>query len=465
MALGRAPEPSHDGVRRPRTPLDSRRPFGAASRKRLLLAAAAVALFAGWSLQTASAQTVNVSNISETDNGRYRWRDNDVYANAFTTGGTSTARYTVSSVVLRIDNRAATDTVQIRNASGSNPGTAIGSLTYSSSSGNARTYTASNITLNGGTTYFLTYSQASGGNASVRYTNSDAQTGTSGWSIADGIRYSGDSEATWSDLTPSMLFTVDTTAADIDPITTLNLVSNTSLTASTATNQFSAQAFTTGPAASGYTVAQVKVKFSTVATQTSTTVRIRSASGDRPDMSASGLVATLTRVGTGALTGDVTFTAPAGTTLSRNTTYWLTVHEGVSGGASNRAGIAVNNDNSETGQTGWSIGDRRAGRNSESVTWTLRNNSLLIAVQGFATPAATNPTVSNLPETEATAGGIPQSTTQLYASFTTGGDSSESVTLANATVKVKTLASLVTVGIWSQGTTGCASGVSACPDA
>ena len=171
----------------------------------------------------AEAQTsVNVSNITEADESTGVANGTNYLANAFTTGGSTTDRFTLNSVVLRVTPGGGQFDVSIHNASGSNPGTKIGnslSGTASSTGGN-KTYTASGITLNGGTTYFVRVIGPTDGR-SLDVTTSTAQTGTAGWSIADGGRRSTDSGTTWNafggggpsnDLGRMLLFTVNATA-------------------------------------------------------------------------------------------------------------------------------------------------------------------------------------------------------------------------------------------------------------
>lgn len=166
------------------------------------------------------AQSVNVSNITQTDDGSVD--GNFRPANAFTTGGTTTDRYTLNSVILVLDVES-TDkqfAVSIHNASSSNPDTQIGSnLTPPASlvDGN-NTFTASGITLNGGTTYFVQfYSDGSGTGttlaAAKRTLSDDEDSGsTSGWSIADEGRYYDTTTSSWESLGgTSLRFTINAT--------------------------------------------------------------------------------------------------------------------------------------------------------------------------------------------------------------------------------------------------------------
>ena len=169
----------------------------------------------------AEAQSVSVSNLSQSEPGNIAYGAGDVVATAFTTGGTSTDRYTLNSVVLDWNNAGSGEpSVSIYTASGINPGTRIGSNLAGSigPSGGQATYTASGITLNGGTVYFV---RITGGTSrSPKVTDSDAQTGTGGWSTAtianDGRYYTG---ASWSSLGSgrSLKFTVNATTVTSSP--------------------------------------------------------------------------------------------------------------------------------------------------------------------------------------------------------------------------------------------------------
>ena len=615
MALGRAPEPRHDGVRRSQTPLDSRRPSGAASsvpkqsrsvtgcglppdrRARSTSGFLALALAACLALLPAApavAQSVSVSNITEANGTNLSVTATAHVATAFTTGGTSSDRYLLNSVVLDVLGSGSGDLdVTIHHASGSNPGTKIGAELDDATigSGGNTTYRAAGITLYGGTTYFVRVQTSGAASRTIRSTLQDTQTGTTGWSIADEGRQSTNSGTSWSTMSGSHVikFTVNASTvqatsdqatdgwsatltvdasqktagksgcrdgsssyesclarlssqtftyggttytvahinrlvysgsqaltvktdpalpsalrssasftvggssfaysnaqlfdsnkealwtnpgfnwtnnqqvsvgisgAGISPV--LGLVKNISDhdggTASTTSN-FAAQAFTTGASTSGYSLSSVIVAFHGTNTATATTVRIRTASGTSPNMTAAGLVATLTRSGSGALTEEQTFTAPGGTYLAPSTTYWLTVHEGVA----TRAALVHETGTSETGQTDWRIANSRLHRASEgSTAWTTATNSAFrIALRGHDSF-----TTNNLAETRTTAGTLSQATTTFFAPFTTGGATTDSYTLADVVVAVGSNASNLTVGIWNQGSTGCASGVSNCP--
>ena len=126
-----------------------------------------------------------------------------------------------------------------------------------------------------------------------------------------------------------------------------DLVSNTSETRSSTTSAlYSAQSFTTGSAAGGYTLSEVAIHLA--ANTGTTSVKIRTDDSGDPG---STVVATLTG---SVANGLQTFTAPANTRLDANTTYWVSVNEGVS---ANRAEFSSTTSHNETGLTGWTIGN------------------------------------------------------------------------------------------------------------
>ena len=166
------------------------------------------------------------------------------------------------------------------------------------------------------------------------------------------------------------------------PIPTISLVSNTHLSATASNNLFEAQSFETGANAGGYTVSEVDIRFGDVS-GTSTSVKIRENNADNQP---GDLVATLTNPGT--LTSDSlnTFTAQPVITLDASTTYWLTVNEGIS---SNRTRVFYNDENDQTGEAGWSIGDGHLTRTTEMQAWVTFDSSLLMAIKGTAIPPTT----------------------------------------------------------------------------
>ena len=169
-------------ARRPRSGI---RPALAAALLALpLLAALALA-------PAAQAQTTLVSNTAGTDAGATA----SEAAVAFTTGANAYG-YKLSAVDVVLGTSSGRDTVvTIRAGGGINPGALVATLANPSSLTNGvNTFTApADTTLAASTTYFLVVNDGRGGspgsNVGVSQTASNAQTGASGWSIADNGRF------------------------------------------------------------------------------------------------------------------------------------------------------------------------------------------------------------------------------------------------------------------------------------
>ena len=165
--------------------------------------------------------------------------------------------------------------------------------------------------------------------------------------------------------------------------TATTLVSNTAETAVGGSSNFLAQSFETGANATGYTVTEVQIRVST-ATSRSTSLRIREDDGGEPGA----LVATFMNPASPTSQSLNTFTAPANTTLEASTTYWISVNEGIS---LSRMSYSATSGDDETGEMGWSIGNDRLWRGSESSNWEDDAVNLVLAIKG--TPAPPGPTV------------------------------------------------------------------------
>ena len=154
------------------------------------------------------------------------------------------------------------------------------------------------------------------------------------------------------------------------------LVSNTSETTTGSSNGTHAQRFETGTSSSGYTVTQVQIRLGDhILGSTQTVAKISANNGNVPG----NVVATLTNP-TSLREGSLnTFTAPAGTRLEPNETYWVVVNDGLPGGDTWQ--YALTPGNGQTGETGWEIADQRLFRTS-GTNWTQSTNSLSIAIKG-----------------------------------------------------------------------------------
>ena len=182
---------------------------------------------------------------------------------------------------------------------------------------------------------------------------------------------------TAEDTSTALTYTVTVTRAEAD--TPVVLVSNTAETAVGGSSNFLAQSFETGANATGYTVTEVEIRVSTALSR-STSLKIREDDGGEPGA----LVATF--MNPVSLTNQSlnTFTAPANTTLEASTTYWISVNEGVS---SNRVSFSATSADDETGEMGWSIGDDRLWRASETSNWAADSVNLVLAIKGHVAAA------------------------------------------------------------------------------
>lgn len=161
------------------------------------------------------------------------------------------------------------------------------------------------------------------------------------------------------------------------------LVSNAHLSGAAGSHHFVAQGFVTGDNTAGYTISNIQLKTAGGAVSGRTAaVIIRTDNNGTPEMSESGVVVRLTSPASFTINSVTTFSVPAGTTveLEDETTYWVSLHEGVS----NRVNFAHNSRDAETGASGWSIGNGRLWRSSESSAWNSEGSSLILTVNGSA---------------------------------------------------------------------------------
>ena len=172
------------------------------------------------------------------------------------------------------------------------------------------------------------------------------------------------------------------------------LVSNTEeILSGSGTNSLVAQSFKTGASVGGFTISEVQLRLVS-GTDKSTSVRIRQDNNGEP--ATGDPVAILTNPATLTTHRLNTFTAPAGTTLAPSTTYWITTNEGIP--SADRAYFQATNEDAQTGETGWSIGNGRLFRSGETDSWTTQPSSLLIAIKGTTGGyvASTDATLSDL---------------------------------------------------------------------
>ena len=185
--------------------------------------------------------------------------------------------------------------------------------------------------------------------------------------------------------------------------TPTTLVSNTGqATDGNSTTSIQAQSFTTGDNADGYTLSAVKVKLQqTQRPAGGDVVKIFSNSSGAPGSEVATLVTPAGLAGSGSVSGTYTFAAPANTTLTANTIYWLVINEGRSIAASGKLRVRRTASAGETSAaSGWSIGNSRQWKNDPTDGWSPSSSLLQFAVNGAAkTPSITSITSDLADET------------------------------------------------------------------
>ena len=186
--------------------------------------------------------------------------------------------------------------------------------------------------------------------------------------------------------------------------TATTFISNTGQPATNFSNAIRAQEFTTGTGT--YTLSSVAIWVPGQSGTPSGVVQIYGNTGGNPGT----LLATMTNPATIVDNVVNVFTAPANTTLSASTTYWVvTSNSAAATGTGWRVGtISTSNLDSGTA-AGWSLGSQRF-KNNSAAAWTFTSNRIRFQIRGTAqttTPTPTNsaPTVANaIPDQTATAG-------------------------------------------------------------
>ena len=144
------------------------------------------------------------------------------------------------------------------------------------------------------------------------------------------------------------------------------LVSNKNRTIESAISRtIQAQSFVTGPSTGGYTLSTVQVRLGDDSTLPGVNDLIAAIKVDDGSSEPGALVANLANPA--SLTNDAlnTFTAPAGTVLAPDTTYWVVVNEERSD--THRVNLRVTaQDEEDEAFPGWSIGNNHLSKVSES---------------------------------------------------------------------------------------------------
>ena len=160
-----------------------------------------------------------------------------------------------------------------------------------------------------------------------------------------------------------------------------------------------ATAFTTGT--STYTLSSVGVDTMVQTGSTTPVVAIYGDNGGNPGT----LLATMT-TGAGRIirSGVSTFTAPAGTTLSASTTYWVvTSNSAATDGQGFKVAI-INNATLDSGAApGWSIGSARFKNDITDTSWAGTSFRIRFQIRGTTGSTTNAPTVANtIPDQAAT---------------------------------------------------------------
>ena len=142
-----------------------------------------------------------------------------------------------------------------------------------------------------------------------------------------------------------------------------------------------AQGFTTGSNTAGYTLTNIRAEFPTVGSSPSLTVTLHK------DAPANAAIATLTNPAT-MPAGDLTFTAPASTTLDASTTYYVLFH-----GENIFLRSTTSDDEDTNGLSDWSVEDVRY-RRDDRTTGAFTEVAVATPIRVRGTVDVATPTVS-----------------------------------------------------------------------
>ena len=173
--------------------------------------------------------------------------------------------------------------------------------------------------------------------------------------------------------------------------TTVTLVSNAAVGArSLISSDIHAQSFTTGPDEFGYFISTVRLNLDDAAGR-NIAVRLKeNNSSNRPG----NLLETLTNPVPLMSFGVNTFTVPNDRILDPNTTYWITINEGVSG---TKARVRARSQKTEVSAYGWTIGNLRLFKSSQASNWTSISSTVVhLVISGTVRTASTDATLSGL---------------------------------------------------------------------
>ena len=182
----------------------------------------------------------------------------------------------------------------------------------------------------------------------------------------------------------AVLATVAPEPAAAQTVTTF--ISNTGQTSNNASNLLRATEFTTGTGT--YTLSSVGI-FIPALPNLLTTPRVQ-IYGDTGGNPGTTLLATMTNPGTFEIRAVNSFTAPANTTLSASTTYWLvTSNSDATDGQGFRVALNLNTTLDSGAAAGWSIGAARFKNDIAATSWSNSSSRTRFEIRG--TGADTTP--------------------------------------------------------------------------
>ena len=154
------------------------------------------------------------------------------------------------------------------------------------------------------------------------------------------------------------------------------LVANTDQTDGTAFNRaFLAQSFVTGSNPAGYTVSEIRI-WLLIGSWYDTSLKLREDAGGTPGDE----LATFVNPAEPSTNTLSAFAAPPATTLAPDTTYWVSVNEGVD----YKPWYLLAASDAETAEAGWSIGDSYKYRYRDTRAWSDGTESLSMGIHGAA---------------------------------------------------------------------------------
>ena len=228
----------------------------------------------------------------------------------------------------------------------------------------------------------------------VIVTYTDRTAGNDANAIQDEAGHDAASFTTGEDGVPAV-----TNNSTLEP-STVTLVSNADRTIEGAISRtIQAQSFVTGPSTGGYMLSTIQIRLGDDSALPGVTDLIAAIKADDGSGEPGALVANLANPA--SLTNDAlnTFTAPAGTVLAPDTTYWVVVNEERSD--TDRVNLRVTaQDEEDDAFPGWSIGNNHLSKVSASGSWNHSATvSNLIVVSGsviVGTPDTTGPVVEQV---------------------------------------------------------------------